>query len=206
VRIPQDLANLLAVAIRDVIWFKKAVISFLEECGTPRPVLIEAERMYEEGKNTIPVVKHVLERLTGYSSDGEKPMLQMLTKMYYWKDVYSITDQKRKNRAISSLNELQKAYKKFRDQEDFQKDQEEKMQRDRVDRVRMSELDHAKLQAFRDEFDRIHRIGDAQERGNEFEKLMNAVFDYYCEEYRECGLHCSRTSIPQDNRHTGWQS
>jgi len=39
-RLPQDIANLLAVAIRDIIWFKNNVLSFLEDCGVPRSIML----------------------------------------------------------------------------------------------------------------------------------------------------------------------
>jgi Restriction endonuclease len=42
-------------------------------------------------------------------------------------------------------------------------------------------LDHAKLQAFRDEFDVVYSLTNPHERGNRFEKLMNDIFSYYNE-------------------------
>lgn len=58
------------------------------------------------------------------------------------------------------------------------------MHTERIERTRASELDHAKLQAFRDEFDRVHALTDPHERGNRFQDLMNRIFDYYCEDSR----------------------
>lgn len=43
-RVPQDITNLLAHCIRDLIWYKNNVFSFLEECGVPRSVMIEVRR------------------------------------------------------------------------------------------------------------------------------------------------------------------
>ena len=42
---PQDIANILAVTIRDVIWLKDSVFAFLEECAVPQSIMIEVRRM-----------------------------------------------------------------------------------------------------------------------------------------------------------------
>jgi hypothetical protein len=178
-RLPQDIANLLAVAVRDVIWFKKNVIAFLKDCGVPRPITLEVERMQSEP--TIKIVHFVLDRLAEKGDDGEEPARQMLTKMYYWKDIHSLPAEKRAT-AVDSLKALQIAYQKYRAQEQYQREQETKMHAQRIERVQMSQLDHAKLQSFRDEFDSIYGLGDAQERGNRFQDLMNRIFKYYCED------------------------
>ncbi len=54
-RLPQDIANLLAVAIRDVIWFKDNVCAFLEECGVPPSVMLQVRRQ----KSETPTIKLV---------------------------------------------------------------------------------------------------------------------------------------------------
>ncbi len=42
--LPTDMANLLAVAIRDVIWFKPNVLSFLDKCGVPKGIMVQVKR------------------------------------------------------------------------------------------------------------------------------------------------------------------
>ncbi len=53
---------------------------------------------------------------------------------------------------------------------------------ERVQRTQTSDLDHAKLQGFRNEFDKIQVLPNPQERGNRFQDLMNRIFKYYCED------------------------
>ena len=55
------------------------------------------------------------------------------------------------------------------------------MQEEREARGRVSQLDHAKLQGFRDEFDAVYILKDRKERGDRFEILMNKIFAYYSE-------------------------
>lgn len=182
--IPPDLANLLAVAIRDVLWYKKKVKSFLDSCDVPKALMIEVEAKIANKDHTIPIVLFVLEWLSQKGDEGDLVAKKIFSMMYYWKDMHSVPPE-RKDQAVASLKELQKAYKKYTDQEDFkkqQKKQEVAMQVERESKRKISDLDHDKLQGFRDEFDRIHSISDAQERGNEFEKLMNEVFKFYCDE------------------------
>lgn len=83
-----------------------------------------------------------------------------------------------------SLKALREAYKRYEAQEDYQKEQERKMHAERAERSRLTKLDHVKLQSFRDEFDCIHALKNRQERGNQFQDLMNKIFDYYCEDSR----------------------
>ena len=121
---------------------------------------------------------HRGDRLDTYGEAGEKPQKEMLTRMYYWKDIHTVQAD-RKDKALASLGELQKAYKKHLDQQKFQQEQEKKMHDDRVTRTTMKKLDHTKLQGFRDEFDRISVENDPQARGIGYQNLMNKIFDYY---------------------------
>jgi len=180
-KLPQDLANLLAVAIRDVIWFKHNVRSFLNNCGVPKSIMIEVDKMIKNKAHTIKIIHFVLERLAEKGDEGSQALRKMLTDIYYWKDIHSLPND-RKDSALKSLEEFQKAYQKYKAQLDYQKKQEEQMHEERVKRVSMKNLDHNKLQSFRDEFDEIFKIQNPQERGNRFESLMNKIFDYYCEE------------------------
>jgi hypothetical protein len=181
VSLPPDIANLLAVAIRDVIWFKDSVYSFLKGCGVPKSVLNEVKRIKQDTP-TIKIVQFVLEELDELGEPGELAAKNMLTKMYYWNDMHSVAEERR-DKAIASLKALRESYKRYDAQIKYQQEQKEKeMHVARVDRSRMSELDHAKLQSFRDEFDLVHLITDAIERGNRFQDLLNRIFRYYCED------------------------
>ena len=83
---------------------------------------------------------------------------------------------------MESLTALQEAYKKYEAQLKYQLEQEAKMHSERIERTRMSELDHSKLQSFRDEFDEVYALSDPELRGNRFQDLMNRIFKYYCED------------------------
>jgi len=180
--LPQDLANILAITIRDVIWYKNNVFSFLEKCGVPSSIMLELKRNRKEA--TIKLIHKVLDDLGKKGDEGWTITRKMLTEMHYWKDIHSI-EVDRKSKAVNSLKELQKAYRQYQSQQEYRKHQEEterQMHSDRLQRDLTSELDHKKLNIFRDEFDRIHAIIDAHQRGNEFEKLMNDIFKYYCQD------------------------
>lgn len=180
VSLPPDIANLLAVAIRDVIWFKDGVRSYLKGCGVPKSILNEVDRIKNEP--TIKIVRFVLEELGERGEQGELAAKNMLTKMYYWNDMHSVAQERRDN-AVASLKALRESYKRYYAQIQYQRQQKEKeMHAARVDRSRMSELDHVKLQSFRDEFDLVHQIADPIERGNRFQDLLNRIFRYYCED------------------------
>jgi hypothetical protein len=178
-RLPQDLANLLAVGIRDVIWFKPNVRAFLQECGVPSAIMVEVRK--RESRPTLKTVHFVLDELESRGEEGADAARAMLTKMFYWKDLHTV-EPDRKARAQASLQALQAAYRRYQEQQEIQKRQERTMQEDRVSRQTLQPLDHGKLQAFRDEFDATHAIADRQERGNRFQDLMNRIFDYYCEQ------------------------
>lgn len=183
-RLPQDLANLLAVAIRDVIWFQDAVLSFLESCDVPKAIMLEARRMRAAKKPTILIVRHVLDGLDSRDSEGYETARRILTKMHYWNDLHTVPAD-RKDAAVRSLKELQAAVTRFRSQDEFRKEQEareQSMHQERAARGKLKDLDHRVLAGFRDEFDRTHAMSDTQERGNRFQDLMNRVFNYYCEE------------------------
>jgi hypothetical protein len=172
-RLPQDIANLLAVTVRDAIWFKTNVLAFLRDCSVPPAIMMEVERIQSEP--TIKIIKFVLDELAKKGDDGYNVARTMLTKMYYWKDVHSLPAEKR-GTAVESLKTLQEAYKKYEAELKYQQQQEARMYAERVERVRMSELDHANLQSFRDEFDEVHSLRDPDLRGNRFQDLMNRIF------------------------------
>jgi len=172
-RLPQDIANLLALCIRDLIWFKRSIFSFLAECGVPRSIIIQAERNREIP--TLKLIPQILEQLYSKGDEGYQVARKMLTKIYYWKDIHSVPPD-RKDDAIKSLKQLQQAYKTFVAQETYER--EIKSQLERNSRLETRELDHATLQSFRDRFDKIF-LYEPRKRGDAYEKLMNDVFSYY---------------------------
>jgi hypothetical protein len=175
--IPQDLANLLAVAIRDVIWFKDNVRSFLTQCGVDAGILGELPR----SEPTIKLVHYVLSRLDKLGSHGRPPAQEMLTRMYYWRDLHTIPAE-RKDQAIRSLKEFRQGYDLYKAQIDYQEEKERNMHEERTARGKLKPLDHVKLQGFRDEFDSVHAESNQQTRGNRFQALMNDIFEYYSEQ------------------------
>jgi hypothetical protein len=172
-RLPQDIANLLARCIRDLIWYKTPIFSFLEECGVPKSIMIEVRR--QRDLETLKMVPALLDRLYEKGDDGFQVARTMLTKIYYWKDVHSVPPDK-KAQAIESLKALQAAYKTYDAQ--YRYEQEKKSQLERENRIQLSKLDHKKLQSFRDRFDEIYFL-KPKERGDAYEALMNDVFEYY---------------------------
>ncbi|MFN7429132.1 MAG: hypothetical protein ACK5TP_00920, partial [bacterium] len=78
------------MTVRDVLWFKTAVLGLLKECGVPAGIVVEAKRLYDDKKATIPVVKHVLERCADSGAEGTTACRQLLTKLYYWNDLHSV--------------------------------------------------------------------------------------------------------------------
>jgi len=172
-RLPQDIANLLAICIRDLIWFKPNIISFLADCEVPRSILLQVKK--NKDLPTLKLIPFVLEELYKKGDDGYLVARKMLTKIYYWKDIHSIPPE-RKDKAIKSLKELQKAYKQYISQEQYRREREAQIERE--ERLKINKIDHKKLQEFRDRFDKIYFMSP-RERGDAYEKLMNDIFKYY---------------------------
>ncbi len=172
-RLPQDIANLLAYCIRDLIWYKANIVSFFQECGVPRETILKIKR--DKQTPTLKLVPMLLDQLYAMGDDGFQISRKMLTKIYYWKDIHSVPED-RKDKAVAALKELQKAYKTYVAQEQYEKEQ--KAQLEREERLRPNQLDHAKLQEFRDRFDRIYFL-EPEERGDAYERLLNDIFSYY---------------------------
>ena len=183
-RLPQDVANLLALTIRDVIWFKRSVVSFLESCGVPKAVMLQVARLNAEGTPTIKMVHYVLDALAEKGDEGYTIAKTILSKMHYWNDLRSVPADRR-DAAVGSLQALREGVERFKAQEQFEQQAREKqMHATRVDRGKPNDLDHAKLKNFREEFDRVFAMQNRQARGNDFQALMNKVFDYYSEDSR----------------------
>ncbi len=184
-RVPQDIANPLAVAIRDVLWYKANVLSFYKECGLPKTLVTEVQKKQQAGTPTIKTVHYILDDLDAYGDEGWVIAKRILTKMNFWKDMKSIAPERRQQ-AEESLAAFRAVMKEFQAQQEYleRKEREERervMQEEREARGRITQLDHAKLQEFRDEFDAVYILKDKKERGDRFEALMNKIFGYYSE-------------------------
>jgi hypothetical protein len=184
-RVPQDIANPLAVAIRDVLWYKANVLSFYKECGLPKTLLTEVQKQQQAGTPTIKTVHYILDDLDAYGDEGWVIAKRILTKMNFWKDMKSIAPERRQQ-AAESLAVFRAVMKEFQAQQEYlerkeREDRERAMQEEREARGRITQLDHAKLQGFRDEFDAVYILQDKKERGDRFEVLMNKIFGYYSE-------------------------
>jgi hypothetical protein len=95
-----------------------------------------------------------------------------MTKMNFWKDMKSIAPERRQQ-AAESLAAFRAVMKEFQAQQEYleRKEREERdrvMQEEREARGRITQLDHAKLQGFRDEFDAVYILKDKKERGDRF--------------------------------------
>lgn len=181
-QISQELANALAVSVRDVLWYKPEVKRYLTRSDVPRTILNEAIHNLDS-EPTIKVILSVLEQLETFGNSGELPMRKMLTTMYHWSSFENI-EEPRRTKAETSIARLREVYDKFMAQREFdeRKQREEwqrKSQEERVQRTQLSPLDHKKLQAFRDRFEQAYILHSERERGDRFEELMNEVFDYY---------------------------
>ncbi|HZR58710.1 MAG TPA: hypothetical protein VFA74_17705 [Terriglobales bacterium] len=183
-RVPQDIANPLAVAIRDVLWYKANVLSFYKDCDLPKPLLAEIKKQ-QASTPTITTVHFVLEELAKYGDEGWVIAKRILTKMNYWKDMHNIPIE-RAAQAQKSLAAFRSVMKEFQAEQEREgkkerEDRERAMQEEREERGRISKLDHVKLQTFRDEFDTVYVLPSKKERGDRFEVLMNDIFAYYSE-------------------------
>ena len=106
--LPQDIANLLAVAIRDVIWYKDRVYDFLKSNGVPAVTLKEVRKLQKEGEPTIKTGHYVLSELEKFGDAGRVTTKRLLTSMNYWKDLQSV-EAERRPKAEKSLAALKQA-------------------------------------------------------------------------------------------------
>jgi hypothetical protein len=172
-RLPQDITNLLSQCIKYLIWYKDNIISFLKECEVPNAIIIQAKNRINDP--TVKLIPFILEELYAKGDDGYLVARKMLTKIYYWKDIHSIPPE-RKDEAIRALKELQKAYKTYTAQQRYIQEKESQIERE--SRLELRKLDHAKLEEFRDTFDKIFFM-EPHRRGDAYEKLMNDIFKHY---------------------------
>jgi hypothetical protein len=183
--LPQDIANLLACAIRDAIWYKDRVYDFLKANQLPPTLLRETRKLQQEGMPTVKVIHYVLGELDKFGDSGWLTTKRILTSMHNWKDVHTI-EAERQDKAKRSLAALRRGCETYlhelNSKEREEREAREKdMQESRVKRGEISSLDHGLLQTFRDEFDRVYALQNTQERGRLFEQLLNKIFKYYSE-------------------------
>lgn len=172
-RLPQDITSLLSRCIKYLLWYKENIFAFLKDCDTPQSVLLFAKR--NKDLPTLKLIPLVLEELYIKGDTGYQVARKMLTKIHYWKDIHSIPAE-RKDEAVKSLQELQKAYKIYIAQEQYELEKNSQIERE--DRLQVKKIDHAKLQSFRERFDKIYFL-EPRTRGDAYEKLLNEVFSYY---------------------------
>jgi hypothetical protein len=184
-RLPQDIESLVSIAVRDSIWFKDKVIIFLQSCGVPPIIMKDVRKQYAEKTPTIRVMQHLFNELEKFGTDGFTISRTILTKIHNWKGISAlpIAQQAAGRSAIAAL---QSACKLFISELEFeerkkQEQLEKRQQQDRANRGQLKELDHARLQQFRDEFHQTFVMQDCRERGTRFEAFMNQIFDYYAE-------------------------
>jgi Restriction endonuclease len=183
--LPPDIANLLAIAVRDVIWFKDRVYNFFRTNDVPPVILKDVRRLQQEKVPTIKIVHQVLGELEKFGDSGWVITKKLLTSMHHWKDLQSI-EPDRKPKAEKSLAALRQACDAYLREQALQERQEmerreREMHQTRIERSEMKALDHKLLQSLRDEFDEIYPMTDTQKRGNRFEQLLNEIFRYYSE-------------------------
>ena len=105
-RLPQNIANLLATSIRDVIWYKDRVYDFLKANQLPLVLLKDAKKLQREGMPTVKLVHHLFDELDKFGDEGWVTAKRMLTSMYNWKDTYTIeADRKEKAEGSLKVNE-----------------------------------------------------------------------------------------------------
>ena len=128
--IPTDIENLLAVAVRDVIWFKQSVYKFFSSNGVPPLVLKDVRRLQADNVPTIKIVHHVLGELDLLGDVGVVTAKRLLTSMNNWKDLGSIQAERR-GQAASSLEAFRLACAQFLVEQAFEERQaREKRERD----------------------------------------------------------------------------
>jgi hypothetical protein len=181
--ISHELSKALAQAVRDVLWFKDDVKRFLRNSRVPNLIVKDATQRLDAGEPTIKVIPSVMEQLENFGSSGEIPMRTMLTTIHNWTSFDAI-DEPRRSKAIASVQRLREVYASFQEQRSFEErkereDREKAMQEQRVKRTELTPLDHAKLQTFRDRFEKAYVLPSEKERGDRFEGLMNDIFGYY---------------------------
>jgi hypothetical protein len=123
-RLPQDIANLLAISIRDVVWYKDRVYDFLKSNQLPPVLLKDTKKLQQEGMPTIKLIHHLFNELDKFGDEGWVTSKRMLTSMYNWKDTYTI-EAERKEKAERSLKALRQGCEAYLREIEFKTRQEQ---------------------------------------------------------------------------------
>ncbi len=180
-RLPEALVSRFAIAVRDVLWFKKSVSRFLERAGVPPAIMTELRQSADEP--TVPKCLRVIDLLEQSGPDGAKVIQRLMREISEWSDLGHLDADKRLKAKASQL-QLKNEIRAYADRTRYVQEQERKQHREREGHGRPHSLDHQRLQAFRENFDATFAIANRKARGNALEALLNDVFDYYCPESR----------------------
>lgn len=181
-KLPALLVSRFAVAARDVLWFKPKVLGVFERAGVPRAVMAELEHRRSEA--TIVLSHRAVELLEQMGDEGLRIIQTLIRDVADWDDYSHLKDSQRIETAKASQANLKQEVKSFANKRKYQREQEKAGQRERESRAAVSQLNHKRLQEFRERFDRAHALADTQARGLELEGLLNGIFDYYCPKSR----------------------
>lgn len=176
-RLPEALVNRFAVAVRDVLWYRTQVERFLERAGVPSAIMLEIKRAPKEP--TIKKCHSVVDLLEQSGSTGTKVIQRLMSEVSEWTDLSHLAPEKQPV-ARASQKALKAEIRAYADRRKYLEQQERVQHQEREAHNRPRALDHAKLEQFRVRFDKVFSLTDKQARGNEFEILLNDVFDYYC--------------------------
>lgn len=176
-RLPEALVSRFAVAVRDVLWFRNQVERFLERAGVPPAIMSEIKRAPKDP--TIKKCQYVVDLLEQSGPTGTKVIQRLMIEVSEWKDLSHLAPEKQPI-ARASQKALKEEIRAYADRRKYIEQQERVQHQEREAHNRPRALDHSKLEEFRDRFDKIFSLSDKQARGNDFETLLNDVFDYYC--------------------------
>jgi len=180
--LPEALVSRFAVAVRDVLWYRKRVERFLERAGVPPAIMADVRR--EASAPTITKCLRVIDLLEQSDAAGATVIQRLLTEIAEYSDLSHLQESAKRQAARASQAALKEEIRAYADRKRYQEQKERDEYQDRQRRRQSKPLDHQRLQAFRDRFDHAFGLPDLQLRGNEFEALLNEVFDYYCPESR----------------------
>lgn len=180
-KLPEILVSRFAVAARDVLWFKPKVLGVFERAGVPSPIIGELRQ--NKNEPTIKLSHRTVDLLEQMGEPGLKILQTLIREVAEWDD-FSHLEPTKQQAARASQSALKSAVKDYAQRRRYLREREKENQREREARGKISQLDHARLQSFRDRFDTAFVMKDPQERGNAFESLLNGIFDYYCPKNR----------------------
>jgi hypothetical protein len=180
-RLPEALVSRFAVTVRDVLWFRNQVERFLARAGVPAAIMADIKKVPNDP--TIKKCLHVVDLLEQSGSNGAKVIQRLFSEISEWKDLSHLTPEKQPI-ARASQKALKEEIRAYADRKRYIEQKEREQHKEREDHGRPRALDHARLEEFRTRFDTTFALTDTQARGNNFEVLLNDVFDYYCPDGR----------------------